>query len=137
MIIFLISLILFLIGLAMLHYVFVDLDTSDFMVSISCFLSVVFGITTLITLLMIIATHCGVDVDIEKSRIEYDSLVKRYEIINSDYEDMSKSDVIKDIAEWNERVYSEKYWSVNPWTSWFYSRRYADTLNYIDIGEAK
>ena len=38
------------------------------------------------------------------NNIEYESLCNRLEIINSDYEDMSKSDVIKDVSEWNKMV---------------------------------
>lgn len=68
----------------------------------------------------IFGAHVGVDAQIEKNRIEYESLCKRQEIVNSDYEDMSKSEVIKDIAEWNKHVYSYKYWAYNPWTNWFY-----------------
>ena len=80
----------------------------------------------------IIAAQCGVGATIEQNRIEYESLCNRVEVISSDYEDVSKSEVIKDVAEWNKRVYSYKYWAYNPWTSWFYSRRIADELEMIE-----
>lgn len=85
----------------------------------------------------IICAHVGVDAVIEKNRIEYESLCQRYEIITSEYEDVSKSDVIKDIAEWNKEIYSYKYWANNPWTSWFYSKRVADSVEMIDIEGVK
>jgi hypothetical protein len=80
----------------------------------------------------IICAHVGVDAQIEENRIEYESLCERQEIINSEYEDVSKSDVIKDIAEWNKKVYNQKHWAYNPWTSWFYSKRVADDMEMIE-----
>lgn len=85
-----------------------------------------------IMLCIIINTHIGVDAHIEENRIEYESLCERQEVVMSEYEDVSKSDVIKDIAEWNQNVYSYKHWAYNPWTNWFYSKRVADELEMIE-----
>ena len=82
--------------------------------------------------LCIIFAHVGVDAQIEENRIEYEALCERQEIVESEYEDISKSDVIKDIAEWNKNVYSTKHWANNPWTNWFYSKRVADELKMIE-----
>lgn len=90
------------------------------------------GLMAFIMVIFIISAHVGVDAVIEKNRIEYESLCKRYEIVTSEYEDVSKSDVIKDIAEWNKDVYSYKHWANNPWTSWFYSKRVADSVEMIE-----
>ena len=90
------------------------------------------AIVTVITVLLIIEGHVGVNAAIEENRIVYESLCERNEVISSDYEDVSKSDVIKDIAEWNKRVYSYKYWAYNPWTNWFHSKRIADELQMIE-----
>ena len=57
----------------------------------------------------IICAHIGIDVTIEENRIEYESLCERQEIVESEYEDVSKSDVIKDIAEWNKKAYTYKH----------------------------
>ena len=80
----------------------------------------------------IICAHVGENKNIEMNNIEYESLCQRLEIVNSEYEDMSKSDVIKDISEWNKMVLEKKYWSKNPWTSWFFSQKVVDELKYID-----
>ena len=97
------------------------------------FASLVIGLIIAFTMaFFIIVAHCGVDATIEQNRIEYESLCHRVEVISSDYEDVSKSEVIKDVAEWNKRVYSCKHWAYNPWTSWFYSRRVADKLEMIE-----
>ena len=90
------------------------------------------GIVTFIMVAGIICAHVGVDAQIEKNRIEYESLCERNEIVVSEYEDVSKSDVIKDIAEWNKKVYSYKHWAYNPWTNWFYSKRVVDQMEMIE-----
>ena len=90
------------------------------------------GIMAFIAVACIVCAHIGVDAQIEKNRIEYESLCERNEIVVSEYEDVSKSDVIKDIAEWNKKVYSYKHWAYNPWTNWFYSKRVVDQMKMIE-----
>ena len=90
------------------------------------------GLLLFLMIVIILLEHVGVSAEIEKYNIEYRSLCERYEIATSDYEDVSKSDVIKDIAEWNINVYSYKHWTYNPWTNWFHSKRLADSLKMIE-----
>ena len=90
------------------------------------------GLMAFIMAICIICAHVGVDAVIEENRIEYEALCERQEIVESEYEDVSKSDVIKDIAEWNKDAYSYKHWANNPWTSWFYSKRVADDMEMIE-----
>ena len=80
----------------------------------------------------ILCAHAVENKNIEMNNIEYESLCQRLEIVNSEYEDMSKSDVIKDVSEWNKMVLEKKYWSKNPWTSWFFSQKVVNELKYID-----
>jgi len=108
---------------------------SDIMDAVGLLLFVGGGIIGFAMLCIIIIAHVGVDAQIEENRIEYNALCQRYEIITSEYEDVSKSDVIKDIAEWNKIVYSTKHWAYNPWTNWFYSKRVADDLKMIERSE--
>lgn len=96
------------------------------------FLTLGGGIAAVAMASIIICNHVGVDATIEEKRIEYESLCQRYEIVTSEYEDVSKSDVIRDIAGWNKNVYSYKYWANNPWTNWFYSKRIADSIEMIE-----
>lgn len=100
------------------------------------FLSLLFAIISsaalCICIIITIVSHVGVDAQIRVNELQYQSLVERNEVINSDYEDISKSDVIKDIAEWNKYVYGVKYWGYNPWTSWFYSKQVVDELKYVE-----
>lgn len=95
-------------------------------------LSVVWFICLICCVIGIICAHVGENKNIEMNNIEYESLCNRLEIINSDYEDMSKSDVIKDVSEWNKMVLEKKYWAKNPWTSWFFSQKVVNELKYID-----
>ena len=99
----------------------------------------IFGSSVLpILLTAIIVNHSTADKTIQENKIEYDGLCKRYEIIKSEYEDVSKSDVISDITKWNKKVYNTKYWAENPWTNWFNSKSVADNLAYIPLeGEVK
>lgn len=90
------------------------------------------GLVGFIMLCVIVVAHIGVDTQIEENRIEYESLCERQEVVISEYEDVSKSDVIKDVADWNKNVYSYKHWAYSPWTSWFYSTRVADELELIE-----
>lgn len=100
---------------------------------IGLLLTVCGGFIAFIMAICIIYAHVGVDATIEENRIEYEALCERQEIVESEYEDVSKSDVIKDIAEWNKDVYSYKHWANNPWTSWFYSKRVADSVEMIEM----
>ena len=94
----------------------------------------IFGSSILpILLIAIIVSHSTADKTIQENKIEYDGLCKRYEIITSDYEDISKSDVISDITKWNKKVYNTKYWAENPWTNWFNPKSVADNLAYIPL----
>lgn len=87
---------------------------------------------TIVLLLIFSISHIGVSNNIEQSRMRYESLCKRNEICASNYEKVSQSELIKDITEWNQEVYNTKYWTDNIWTSWLFSKKYADSLEYIE-----
>lgn len=93
------------------------------------------GVSSIAALCAIILSHSLTDKMIQQNKLEYDGLCKRYEIIKSEYEDISKSDVIADITEWNKEVYNLKYWTNNPWTNWFNPSAIADNLEYISLEE--
>lgn len=85
-------------------------------------------------IVIMVFAHTGTQYKIDEYNLEYEGLCKRYELIQSNYEDISKSDVVKDITFWNKKVCSYKYWSDNLWTDWFWNKRVADSLKYIDLG---
>jgi cytochrome b subunit of formate dehydrogenase len=67
------------------------------------------GAAIILCTIMIICTHVGVDYKINEDHMQYEGLCRRLEIISSDYEDVSKSEVIKDVTEWNTQVYHDQY----------------------------
>lgn len=130
MILTIIVLIIIAIGIAMM---FKGNDEVEFTTGLV--LTVAGAIAAFIVICLIIFAHAGVDVQIEQNRIEHEALCERLEIADSDYEDVSKSDVVKDVADWNKNVYSYKHWAYSPWTNWFYSTRVADELEMVERGQ--
>lgn len=105
-------------------------------IEILCCFFIIFGIIASIMCIgTILVKGIGEKRDIEQNRMKYESLQRRIEVVNSEYEDASRSDLIKDINEWNEKVYNKKYWTENPWTNWFFNQKIADELEYIDFEE--
>lgn len=101
-----------------------------------CLSLVFFGTTfSIICIGSILFKGIGEDRIIERNRMKYESLQRRIEVVNSEYEDASRSDLIKDINEWNEKVYDKKYWAKSPWTNWFFNQKIVDELEYIDFEE--
>lgn len=117
---------------AIIGFIVFALTDDEVAVTIGGIFSGVGAIVAFFMLLMIVTEHVSVSATIAENRIEYESLCERKELISSEYEDVSKSDVIKDIAEWNKDVYSYKHWAYNPWTSWFYSKKIADSMEMIE-----
>lgn len=91
------------------------------------------GAAIITCIIIIICIHVGVDYKINEDRMQYEGLCLRLETINSDYEDVSRSEVIKDVTEWNTQVYHDQYWLNNPWTNWFYSRKRVEAKQYIPL----
>lgn len=91
------------------------------------------GAAIIVCMIVIICAHVGANYKINEDHMQYEGLCHRLEIISSDYEDVSKSEVIKDITEWNTQVYYNQYWLNNPWTNWFYSKERVEALQYIPL----
>lgn len=124
------------IGLLSLGIIFLIISTRTYSeyVGILGALFTGFGIVaTTICLMIIITSHICAPKAIQTNKLEYEGLKKRYEVIESNYEDVSKSQVIADITYWNTEVYNTKYWSESPWTNWFNPKDVADNLDYIPL----
>lgn len=92
------------------------------------------SVVGLLVCVAIISTqHACADKIIYSNQIYHDGLCKRLEVVQSDYEDVSKSQVIKDVTEWNMDVYNTKYWSESLWTNWFNPKDIADNMDYIPL----
>lgn len=109
-------------------------DIVDDIVCCITALSGVFGgVAIFICLILILGSHFDVDYDIHNAQLERDSIIKQLEYIDAEYENVSKVEIIQKIYEWNQKVYSEKRGSENLWINWFYSKKYADSLEYIEL----
>ena len=108
---------------------------------IVCFITALSGtlgsITIFICLMVIICSHIDVDYDIHKAQLERESIIKQLEYIDSEYENVSKVEIIQKVYEWNQKVYREKRGSENLWINWFYSKKYADSLEYIEFNNGR
>ena len=109
-------------------------DIVCFIISLSGTLG---SITILICLTVILCSHIDVDYDIHKAQLERDSIIKQLEYIDAEYENVSKVEIIQKVYEWNQKVYSEKHGSENLWINWFYSKKYADSLEYIEFNNGR
>lgn len=109
-------------------------DIVDHIVCCITALSGVFGgVAICICLLLILGSHFDVDYDIHNAQLERDSIIKQLEYIDVEYENVSKVEIIQKVYEWNQKVYGEKRGSENLWINWFYSKKYADSLEYIEL----
>lgn len=127
--------ILFLV-MILLGIIFIKLDekyNNEFLVGFGVFGIAIGSVSLIISIIVIIASHILAPKIIQENKLNYDGLCKRYEIVKSEYEDVSKSDVIVDITAWNIEVYNTKYWTDNLWTNWFNPKEIADNLNYISL----
>lgn len=94
------------------------------------------GLTVFTMAIWVLAVQCiGVDPIVQRNNMQYEALVAECEIINTEYEDVSKTDVIQRVSDWNQNVYTYNYWMNNPWTSWFYNKRVGESLKHINTSE--
>lgn len=89
----------------------------------------------LITGCIILCSHVEVTKQISENQFEYEAIIAEVQAVNSDNEDVSKVLVIKDVNKWNKEVHRQKYWASSPWTSWCYSQKVVDKLEYIEVPE--
>ena len=116
-----------------LHYKFEDSWQYDSLDIVGYVCMLLGGIATCIAVVAFILGLTGVDVDIHKANTERESIIKQIECVNSEYEDITRQKVIEKAYNWNKYVYLAKYWGESPFTNWFWSQEYVDSLKYIDL----
>lgn len=84
-------------------------------------------------MIVLIFSRIGVDGEVRNIRLEHDALIREYEMLNSDCEDISKIEVIDKITDWNQRVTWKRYWSDNIWANWFYPKEVTEAYEYIEL----
>ena len=88
---------------------------------------------TFICLTLILGSHVNVDFNIYNAQLKRDAIIKQIECVDTEYEDTSKIEVINRVYEWNQKVYKQKYYSESLWTNWLFNKKYADSLEYIEL----
>lgn len=88
---------------------------------------------TFICLTLILGSHVNVDFNIYNAQLKRDTIIKQIECVDTEYEDISKIEIINRVYEWNQKVYKQKYYSESPWTNWLFNKEYADSLEYIEL----
>lgn len=126
-------LVLGIVGLILYAYDVFSYNLGESILGISVISLIIGFMGTIIFVIIIIYANVAADKDIHDSQLEYESIVKQVECINTEYEDVSKTTVIQNVYDWNKEVYNAKYWSENPWTNWFWNKKYVDSLKYIEL----
>lgn len=108
--------------------------TRENIVATLAFLIMMFGVISFVCCVpRIFVVNLNTEQKIYKNSLERESIVKQLESINSNYEDVSKIDVIARVYEYNKDVYNNKYWASNIWTNWFYDQKFVSSLEYIEM----
>ena len=133
MIIFLITCgLIILLTILSIIYNRVDLRISDALIIPLSALLITIYLVFVVEVIVMISVNIAVPLQIEKANMTYNSLCVRLDNINSDYENVSESDVIVDIVEWNKGVVHARYYANNPWTNWFWCKKLVDSYKTID-----
>lgn len=95
--------------------------------------SLVGGLIFLALLIIFSAfNHAFPEMQITNNNIKYEALIERKSLEYSEYESYTKSDTIRDIAEWNRYVNTSKMFLNSPLTDALFSKKVIDELKYID-----
>lgn len=95
--------------------------------------SLVGGSILLVFLIIFSAfNHAFPEMQITNNNIKYEALIERKNLGNSEYESYTKSDTIRDIAEWNRYVNTAKMFLNSPLTDVLFSKKVIDELKYIE-----
>ena len=126
-------LIIAIIGFSILNKLNLPYRVDDNITGVLALFSITGTFITFICLTLILGSHVNVDFNIYNAQLKRDAIIKQIECVDTEYEDTSKIEVIKAVYKWNQNAYKEKYYSENPWTNWLFNKKYADSLEYIEL----
>ena len=86
-----------------------------------------------ISFIIFVLAHIGTDSKIMKNEIRYNALLNEVKIADAGNDDAAKILAIKDVSEWNQKVKEDKYWTYNPWTSWYHNEKVVDVEKVIKL----
>ena len=64
-----------------------------------------------------------------------EDIKKGWEFLTSDYEDVSKTEVLDKITEWNIKCKKDNYYANSFWYNWFYNKAVVAEEIPIDISD--
>lgn len=126
---FCIFLILLIVGVGMM------LTISDDYIPISASIFAIGLFGTIISVVFLCVNYIGIDGDVERNQIRYDSLMYQYENCLYDNDnDVGKKELMSEIQNWNEDLAWGKTMQRNPWIGIYIPNVY-DQFDFIELHE--
>lgn len=98
--------------------------------------SLSFGIVLLLcSLICLLGSRVGINQKIYEAKLKRESIVEEIEALGRQENSPMTATVIQDVRDWNIEVSNVRYWAENPWTNIFWSTRYVDAMEYIDMDD--
>ena len=60
-------------------------------------------------------------------------MLNEVKIADAGNDDAAKILAIQNVSEWNQKVKEDKYWTYNPWTSWYHNEKVVDAEKVIKL----
>ena len=86
-----------------------------------------------VSFIIFVWVHIGTDSKIMKNEIRYNALLNEVKIADAGNDDAAKILAIQNVSEWNQKVKEDKYWTYNPWTSWYHNEKVVDVEKVIKL----
>lgn len=127
---------LFLIFLTLLIVgVGVMLTISDDYMPMSAGIFVIGALGVICSVVILCVNYIGIDGDVERNRVRYDSLMYQYENYLYDNDnDVGKKELMSEIQSWNEDLVWYKTMQRNPWIGIYIPNVY-DQFDFIELHE--
>lgn len=126
---FLIFLTLLFVGVGMM------LTISDDHIPLSASIFAIGLVGTIISVVLLCVAYIGIDGDVERNQVRYDSLMYQYENCLYDNDnDVGKKELMSEIQSWNEDLAWYKTMQRNPWIGIYIPNVY-DQFDFIELRE--
>ena len=126
---FCIFLILLIVGVGMM------LTISDDYIAMSASIFAVGLLTTIVSVAFLCVNYIGIDGDVERNQVRYDSLMYQYENCLYDNDnDVGKKELMSEIQSWNEDLAWYKTMQRDPWIGIYIPDVY-DEFDFIELHE--
>lgn len=126
---FLIFLTLLIVGVGMM------LTISDDYIPMSAGIFAIGAVGVICSVVILCVNYIGIDGDVERNRVRYDSLMYQYENYLYDNDnDVGKKELMSEIQNWNEDLIWYKTMQRNPWIGIYIPNVY-DQFDFIELRE--